>query len=107
VARARAIEKPVTLTPAQRAVYVGTYTFALPILERTLIAHIDEDNGQLVSWAEPNRPKVPLIPLGNHVFGTRQDPYSRLTFFVEGGRAVRVRLEETGMTEPVMGVRRP
>jgi CubicO group peptidase (beta-lactamase class C family) len=107
VARARAIEKPVTLTAAQRAVYVGTYTFALPILERTLIAHIDEDNGQLVSWAEPNRPKVPLIPLGNHVFGTRQDPYSRLTFFVEGGRAVRVRLEETGMTEPVMGVRRP
>ena len=106
-ARARALDKPVALSASERTAYIGIYKFSLPILERTLVVHVAEEDGRLVSWAEPNKPKIPLIPLGNHVFGTRQDPQSRLTFFVEGGRAVPARIEETGMPQPAMGVRAP
>jgi hypothetical protein len=85
---------------------VGTYTFHLATLQRTLVIHVAEEDGRLVTWADA-KPKLALIPLGNHVFGAKSDPQFRLTFTVVAGRATRARLEETGMLKPVEGVRAP
>jgi hypothetical protein len=104
--RARSLDAPVTLAAAERAVYVGTYTFHLATLQRTLVIHVAEEDGRLVTWADA-KPKLALIPLGNHVFGAKSDPQFRLTFTVVAGRATRARLEETGMLKPVEGVRAP
>ena len=101
-ARMRALNSPVRLTAAERAVYVGTYAFTLPN-GRPLVVHIEDDSGTLVSWADPAR-KSPMVPLGNHEFGSKGNPLFRLTFTVEGGRATRARLEERNLD--VSGVRR-
>jgi hypothetical protein len=105
-ARRREAEARVTLTASEQAVYVGTYTFNFATLGRTVVLHVADEDGALVRWVNPAN-KRELIPLGNHVFGSSADPQFRLTFIVEGGRAVRARLQESGMPEPVEGPRTP
>jgi hypothetical protein len=96
----------VSLTAAERAVYVGTWAFTITNWG-TLVVHVAEENGRLMVWAEGKEAqKLPLIPLGNHVFGSAGDEKFRLKFTVEGGRVTRVTTEETNLA-PVEGVRRP
>jgi CubicO group peptidase (beta-lactamase class C family) len=104
--RASALANPVSLSQAERGAYVGTYTFAFPNnSSRTLVVNVAEEGGGLVVRVNPARRNA-LVPLGNHVFGMTQDAQFRLTFVLEGGRATRARLEESG-APPLEGVRTP
>ena len=94
-AQATTTDQPVTLSAAQRAVYVGTYTFRFTVESqpRTLTVHIAEDSARLLVWAE-GKPKSVLVPFGNHVFGLKENARLRLTFTVDSGRVTRALLVE-------------
>jgi D-alanyl-D-alanine carboxypeptidase len=85
--------RPVTLTAAERAQYVGSYAVQLP--GRVLPMRIFEQGDKLISQAEGQGP-IELIPYGNHTFGAAFDPSVRLIFAIDGGRAAKFTLRQGG-----------
>jgi hypothetical protein len=76
------------LTPEQQAVYAGEYAYGPGDTERLIVRVPERQNSLAVqrtggSWRR-------LVYSGDHVFFPVGSPDVRLTFTVEGGRAVRV-----------------
>ncbi len=93
----------ITLSTAQRAVYVGTYALALPT-GATLPLRVFEQDGRLMAQA-PNQPAFPIVASGEHRFAAAGSASIRLTFTVADGRASTVALEQGGRT--AVGARIP
>ena len=92
------------LAAADRAKYEGTYDLMRAAGTTALPLRIWIEGDALVSQA-PGQGKIPLRYLGNDTFGADFDPAVRLTFTIENGKAVRVRLLQGGGS--IEGQRRP
>lgn len=85
----------VTLTPAERAHYVGVYAMQLGATAADFT--VSERGGELYGQLQGQGPNA-LIPFGNHVFGVDFDPDLRFTFTVENGTVVKLALLQNGRT---------
>ena len=86
----------ITLAGAERARYVGSYTFTAPSGQKTAVRIFEQGPALLAQMT--GQPPSPLIALGNHTFVLREDLEVRLTFVVEGDRAVRLTLAQPTST---------
>ena len=85
----------VPLAAADRAKYEGTYDLMRPGNPTVLPLRVWIEGDALVSQA-PNQNKIPLRYLGNDTFGVDFDPAVRLTFTLESGKGLKVRLLQGG-----------
>jgi hypothetical protein len=85
--------KAVALSAAERSRYAGVYALQLPGGPRDF-TFFDRD-GTLYSQLAGQGP-VPLVPLGNHVFGAKFDPTLRITFTLENGAVTKLVLVQRG-----------
>jgi D-alanyl-D-alanine carboxypeptidase len=86
----------VTLNAAERARYVGTYTFKTPS-GQTVPIRIFEQGDALIGQIGGNDP-ARFVALGNHSFTLQQDPDARITFSVSGDRAIKLTAVQPGGT---------
>lgn len=90
--RASAPVKPaVTLTPAERARYVGVYRLRPPgddlrSSQMALTYRVYEENGRLMGWS-PGQVPDRLVAEGDGVFHVAADPTARITFVTDGAAA--------------------
>ena len=96
VPRARAPRSEVasraTLSPAERAQYLGTYRLHIPNPQATYhrfqrTYRVFEENGRFSIQALGDAPQV-LLPQGDHVFKTAASPEVQWVFTVDGDRAM-------------------
>jgi hypothetical protein len=77
-----------TLTPEQRAVYVGVYAFSTPEGPRRL--EVYESGDRLMGRPDGDDEPSPLTPVGEHRFRPEVAREAVVTFTVEDGRATRL-----------------
>ena len=94
-----AVASRVTLSPAERARYVGTYVLRQPNAggpfaraERTY--RVFDENGRLTVQALGETP-TPLLAQGDHVFLIATNPLVRFVFAVEGDRATELTIRSS------------
>jgi CubicO group peptidase (beta-lactamase class C family) len=89
----------VALSAADRAKYEGTYALVPPTSTTVLPLRVwAKDDGLSAQVQQPGQGEFPLRYLGNDTFGTPIDPTIRIMMVVEGGRAVKARLQQGGAT---------
>ena len=82
------------MTAEEVALYVGTYSG--PMGDDVLDVMVFEQNGQLVAQPGPTSQPSRLMSQGNHVFVPEDDQGIRVTFVMEAGRPVGIRVEHPG-----------
>jgi D-alanyl-D-alanine carboxypeptidase len=99
----RTAPQGVALSAAERARYVGTYTFKAPSGQTVPVRIFEQGDGLLgqIGGNDPAR----FVALGNHRFTLQQDPDVRITFSVSGDRATRLTVLQPG--GPIEATRDP
>jgi hypothetical protein len=85
-----------SLSPADRDAIVGNYTLQVPG-GQSLPLKFFVDGTRLMAQAQGQEASE-LRYLGNHVFGVAFDPAVRFTFTIDGGKATKVTLLQSGTT---------
>lgn len=98
-------EAAVTLTAAERAVYVGVYELATP--EGNLAIHIFEDGDRLMGRPDNEEEPSPLTPLGDHRFRPVLMQEALLRFTVENDRAINFAIDFPDERGTMLAFRRP
>lgn len=94
------LDRPLATVPLAvewRDRYVGTYLMTFGDAQRTFTVAAAGDG---VTGQMQGQPPIPLLHLGNHVFGVAFDPGIRLTFAVDGTRVTGLALFQNGQTVP-------
>jgi D-alanyl-D-alanine carboxypeptidase len=85
----------VTITAAERAQYVGTFSLVLGGAARDFTFF--ERDGELYGQVA-GQPANVLIPAGHDTFGASFDPSLRIIFSVENGKATKMTLKQGGQS---------
>jgi hypothetical protein len=95
----------VTLTPAERARYVGVYEMETP--EGTMAIHIYEEGEKLMGRPEHEDEPSVLTPLGEHRFRPVLMAEAVIRFTIENDRALNFAIDFPDERGTVLAFRRP